>query len=127
MQTPRSKWFKDAELECKCGERKGFHCQTPEFSGAFLSILDRIREDDAWSKPLIVTSALRCESHNYRVGGSKNSYHLQGLAIDLKIKPLEVLPFLDIARRYRLITGIGIGKGFVHLDIAPGKRRFWTY
>jgi uncharacterized protein YcbK (DUF882 family) len=32
---------------------------------------------------LVVTSALRTPTHNKRVGGARNSYHLRGRAVDL--------------------------------------------
>ena len=50
-----------------------------------------------------------------------------GPLFDLKIKIHEMLDFLDLVRGYKKITGIGLSKHFVHLDCAPGKRRFWIY
>ena len=38
----------------------------------------------AFGKPIIVTSGYRCEALNKAVGGTYNSFHLQGRAADIK-------------------------------------------
>ena len=47
------------------------------------NVLDPIRE--SWGKPIIVTSGFRCKDVNDKVGGSKNSQHTFGYAVDLDI------------------------------------------
>ena len=47
-------------------------------------VLDPLRE--AWGSPIIVTSGYRCEELNARVGGVKTSYHLRGMAADIRPK-----------------------------------------
>lgn len=44
--------------------------------------LDEIRE--GYGKPIIITSGFRCNELNKAVGGKDTSYHLQGLAVDIK-------------------------------------------
>ena len=44
-------------------------------------VLDPLRE--RWGVPIYVTSGYRCAELNARVGGSKTSYHLQGMAADI--------------------------------------------
>ena len=46
-----------------------------------LNVLDPLRE--RWGVPIYVNSGYRCEALNARVGGSKTSYHLQGMAADI--------------------------------------------
>ena len=46
------------------------------------NILDPLRE--AYGKPIIVTSGFRCEILNRLVGGSKNSQHRFGMAVDIR-------------------------------------------
>lgn len=46
-----------------------------------LNVLDPLRK--RWGVPIYVTSGYRCEALNARVGGSKTSYHLQGMAADI--------------------------------------------
>ena len=44
-------------------------------------VLDPLRE--RWGVPIYVTSGYRCPELNARVGGSKTSYHLRGMAADI--------------------------------------------
>jgi uncharacterized protein YcbK (DUF882 family) len=68
-----------------------------------------------------VNSGYRCKKHNAEVGGSETSSHLKGLAWDVDCDPSNL--------RYRIlravilsgISRIGIGKGYIHLDIDRGK------
>lgn len=53
--------------------------------------LNEIRE--AYSKPITIVSAARCEKHNKSVGGAQRSAHIEGIAADLKRTP-ELLAFL---------------------------------
>lgn len=46
------------------------------------NILDPLRE--AWGRPIIVSSAYRCEALNKSVGGSKTSQHMTGEAADIR-------------------------------------------
>ena len=47
------------------------------------NVLDPVRE--SWGKPIIVTSGFRCKAVNEKVGGSKNSQHTFGYAVDIDI------------------------------------------
>lgn len=47
-----------------------------------ISRLDEIRE--GYGKPIYVNSGYRCEELNKEVGGEENSYHLKGLAVDIR-------------------------------------------
>ncbi len=47
-----------------------------------IKVLDIIRE--AWGKPIIVNSGYRCPELNAAVKGSKTSWHLQGMASDIR-------------------------------------------
>lgn len=79
--------------------------------------------------PFVITSAIRCDQHNYDVGGARHSTHKTGHAID-------VLCTSD-ADRWTIIRAlinaginrIGDAKTFVHFDNAPyaRKNRFWRY
>lgn len=46
-----------------------------------ISRLNPIRE--LYGHPIYINSGYRCEKLNKKVGGSKRSFHLQGLAVDL--------------------------------------------
>lgn len=64
----------------------------------------------------IITSGYRSPKENERVGGSKNSYHLKGQALDLAFgcsKSLEEIG--NIAKRY--FKGVIVYKKHIHVDI----------
>lgn len=47
-----------------------------------IKVLDIIRE--AWGKPISVNSGFRCPELNVAVKGSKTSWHLKGMAADIR-------------------------------------------
>ena len=74
---------------------------------------------------ITVTSLYRCEKHNAEVGGSPNSFHLKGMAVDiLCAKPDQ--PELIQKLKNAGFGGIGVGFGFVHGDVGP-VRPAWGY
>lgn len=78
---------------------------------------------------LTVTSAYRCFEHNLKVGGTPNSSHLRGLAVDIACGS-DALRFYLVHRALELnVSRIGISKNFIHLDIdrAKNARRIWVY
>lgn len=78
---------------------------------------------------LIVASGYRCETYNERVGGSKTSSHLSGLAVDVACKPSRLRYIIVHAAMDLGINRIGIGNRFIHLDIDRSKdpRVIWLY
>jgi len=104
-----SKYFKDSEIECKCG------CGFIKKSEDLISRLDTVRE--ALGVPIVVTSWCRCPKHNAEVGGEPNSAHLKGLAVDLQAvtgRRKFILVMLLLAHGFKRI---GIDKDFIHADI----------
>lgn len=75
--------FELKEIKCKCG---GKYCSgyPTGFSYELLNQLQNIRNH--FGKAVIITSALRCPTHNANVGGVKNSKHTQGKAVDFYVK-----------------------------------------
>lgn len=47
------------------------------------NVLDPLRE--SWGKPIIITSGFRSKAVNEKIGGSKNSQHTFGYAVDIDI------------------------------------------
>ena len=76
--------------------------------------------------PVYVTSGYRCFEHNQKVGGVVNSYHCIGLAVDIKVKDINLITLLEICENIDF-TGIGFyeKKNFLHLDVRPTKRTRW--
>lgn len=119
MTTKISQYFTADEFACKCGM-----CDA-KIDMYFVLRLDDLRK--AYGKPLMITSGVRCESHNKAIGGAKSSKHLLGIAADI---------YCELATdRYRLLqlayaqrfTGIGIAHNFIHLDIRATDPVTWLY
>ena len=77
---------------------------------------------DALGKPLILTSAYRSPSHNKKVGGAKNSRHMQGDAFDVRMDNHDPHEFEAAARKIGF-TGFGYypKSGFMHIDTGPAR------
>ena len=114
------KHFKADEFRCKC-------CGNLLISMELVILLDNLRE--ALGEPLIIASGYRCSKHNAEVGGSPNSAHLTGKAVDLKINDSRMrFKIMD----YLLSVGIdriGIAKDFIHFDIDEDRPKevIWLY
>lgn len=83
-----------------------------------------------YDKPIVVLSAYRTPAHNKKIGGARNSQHLEGRALDLKPpKGVSVARFYYDIRAHMKefeIKGLGRYKTFVHVDIRPGNVAFWS-
>ena len=93
----------------------------------FLYNLDRARE--LAGIPFVITSAYRTPEKNKEVGGSVNSSHLKGLAVDIRVR--------SSSERYTILNAlicvgfnrIGIGQNFIHVDqdLEKVSNVIWTY
>ena len=93
----------------------------------FLHNLDRARE--LAGIPFVITSSYRTPEKNKEVGGSENSSHLKGLAVDIRVR--------SSSERHTILGSlicvgfnrIGIGQNFIHVDQDPDKASnvIWTY
>ncbi len=74
-------------------------------------------------KPITVLSAYRTPEWNRKIGGARNSQHMEGRALDLR--PPNGTKVYDFYRVIKAIApdcgikGIGLYKTFVHIDIRP--------
>jgi uncharacterized protein YcbK (DUF882 family) len=106
--------FKSTEFDCK-----GKNCcsKTPidiELAG-YLQVIRNY-----YGKAVTINSGYRCQKHNKKVGGTKNSRHTQGMAADIAVKgvkPREVAKFAETIG----VRGIGLYDAFVHIDSRPTK------
>lgn len=75
-------------------------------------------------KPVIITSGYRTPTHNKEVGGAKYSYHMRGMAADIRVKDMTAK---DIAKELDKIVpnecGIIVYKSWVHFDVRKSKYR----
>lgn len=78
-----------------------------------------------FKKPIIVNSGYRSPEHNKAIGGVKNSFHVQGLAADIRPEDLKDLPELQkIADELNPHGGVGFYNTFVHVDVRGEKSRW---
>lgn len=107
--------FTKEEFRCKCGGKYcgGFPAQ-PEKK--LLLLADRVREH--FGAPVIVSSGVRCKTHNAYVGGAGASRHMSGKAMDFTVrgrKASEVLAFVQAQADVRY--AYAIDGSYVHMDV----------
>lgn len=104
-------FFHRREFACKCG------CGCPvEMSRMLVQVADRVRRH--FGTAAIVSSGLRCKTHNAAVGGVSNSRHLVGKAMDFCIQgrtAAQVLAFVQAQPEIRY--AYAIDGQFVHMDV----------
>lgn len=113
--------FHKDEFNCKCG------CHLNNINIELVEELQKVRSE--YGCAMTVSSGTRCPTWNKACGGSENSSHLTGLAVDIAID--------DSVLRHRFMRTIvemgwkriGIAKSFIHLDIDYHKTNpvIWTY
>lgn len=117
-----TKNFKVKEFTCKCG------CGFNIIDQRVINMAQKLRE--FLGVPVRVNSGCRCEKHNAKVGGVKNSKHTKGFAADLScelgsakmfaaVKELHaknLLPELDYCIKY---------KNFIHIDCGGKRKNLW--
>lgn len=110
------KYFKVKEFACKDGSQVVF------IDSYLVLILDILRNEV--KKPIIINSGYRTPARNKAVGGAKYSYHMRGMAADIRI---EGMTAKEIAKKLDKIIphecGIIVYKNWVHLDVRAKKYR----
>lgn len=107
--------FRVKEFACKDGSSITF------IDDYMVTILELLRKE-LGNKPITITSGYRTPTHNAKVGGAKYSYHMRGMAADIRVKgktAKEVAKALD-----KLVGGCGIivYESWVHFDVRDGKK-----
>lgn len=110
------RWFRVKEFACKDGSPVVF------IDEHLVTILDILRSEI--KKPIIITSGYRTPTRNKEVGGAKYSYHMRGMAADIRadgITPKELANKLN-----KIVPdecGIIVYKSWVHFDVRTSKYR----
>ncbi len=110
--------FQRSEFKCKCN-----NCNFNTVDVELIRLLETVRA--RFGKPVTITSAARCASHNKAVGGSDTSQHLLGKAADIVVKdtpPSEVFEFVTAHMPNK--GGFGAYNDFTHVDVRDEKSRW---
>jgi uncharacterized protein YcbK (DUF882 family) len=107
--------FKVKEFACKDGSQVVF------IDDYLYTILDILR--DKLGKPVIITSGYRTPGWNAKCGGAKYSYHMRGMAADIRVNGISAK---ELANKLDEIVPDGCGiivyKSWVHFDVRTGKK-----
>ena len=108
--------FKVKEFACKDGSQVVF------IDSYLVSILDILRNEVG--KPIIINSGYRTPKRNEEVGGAKYSYHMRGMAADIRVDGMSAK---ELANKLNEIVpdecGIIVYKSWVHFDVRTSKYR----
>lgn len=118
-------YFTEEEFACKCD--RGDKCTSVDkkIDPVLRIKLNGMRRE--LGEAIILTSAIRCPYWNKKVGGVDDSQHVLCAAVDVKTKNAEHAARIVVLAIKHGITGIGVAKGFVHLDVRPGRLRIFDY
>ena len=80
-------------------------------------------------RSITITSGYRSPSHNLKVGGAKDSFHIRGMAADIQVSgmtPKQVYDAIEklIKEGKMKEGGLGLYKSWVHYDFR-GRRIRW--
>lgn len=107
--------FKVQEFACRDGSQVVF------IDDYLYTILDILR--NKLGKPVIITSGYRTPEWNAKCGGAKYSYHMRGMAADIRVdgmSPKELAKELD--KIVESSCGIIVYNNWVHFDTRDGKK-----
>ncbi len=112
------KYFKLSDFDCQeTGEN--------EMDIEFIRKLDQLRENCGF--PFIITSGYRSKNHSIEARKAVPGTHARGIAADIKVS--------GGAQRYQIVKnamamgfgGIGVAKGFIHVDTRDSYPVMWKY
>lgn len=110
-----TKHFKVKEFACKDGSQVVF------IDDYLYTILDILR--NKLGKPVIITSGYRTPEWNAKCGGAKYSYHMRGMAADIRVNGMSAK---EVAKELDKIAEDGCGiivyNNWVHFDVRDGKK-----
>lgn len=114
--------FKKSEFDCK---DTGENAMTHEF----MVKLQLLREKCGFT--FVITSGFRSVKHSVEVKKTRGGTHTKGLACDIRANGSQAYEIVHQALKLGF-TGVGVHRGFVHLDIATKKDGFdrpwlWPY
>lgn len=117
-----SKYFSEAEFN-RCSPS----CSLQDMRQELMDVVDEVRRRAGI--PLIASCAYRSKEWDVARGRSGNSAHTKGLGIDIVANSSATRMKIVSAALSAGVRRIGIGKGFVHLDIDESlpQNVMWHY
>lgn len=118
----------EAKEEYKYFKIEDFDCQETgenEMNPKFIHKLDHLRQVCGF--PFIVTSGYRSKNHSAEKSKANPGTHAQGIACDIAVSGgRQRMQIVKHAAALNF-TGIGVAKGFVHVDIRDTNSVLWSY
>lgn len=113
------KYFRREEFACK-------HTGENKIKDRFITRLDELRELCGF--PFVITSGYRSPEHPEEASKPNGpGTHSKGIAADIKVtNGVERRIIIDAALEMEF-HGIGVAKGFVHVDDRTDTPVIWTY
>lgn len=103
------------------------HGTKADINVSLVATLTRLEESLGFDLPF--TSGFRCPECNKKAKGKENSAHLKGQAVDINCR-ISSLRYQILYHCFLAgVDRIGIGKGFLHIDISIDLPRnvTWLY
>jgi uncharacterized protein YcbK (DUF882 family) len=134
-QKQLTKNFNISEFRCKDGTDvpDDLENNVQKLAEQLQIIRDRLELEVGRPIPTRITSGYRTQSHNTKIGGAKNSFHLKAMASDIYVEK-ELMQHLFILINELIDTNEIIAGGitfyrnrkfpFIHYDI-QGRKRTW--
>ena len=121
----KKSWVNFSPEEVSCS-----HCQKLKVDTGLMDLLQKAREELG---PIKINSFYRCSEHNSAISKTgKSGPHTTGKATDIFIaNSQERKRFIDYFASK--VTGLGIAKGFIHIDLLNAEDGFemrpnsWIY
>ena len=123
------RYFRYEEFDCKCkkcrANSEGLGIDIMDLD--FLMMLDDARHKAGIA--FVITSGVRCSSHNRASGGKKDSAHLHGFAADIACNDSRSRGYMIGALYEAGFNRIGVHREFLHVDDEPSKEAdlLWLY
>ena len=112
------RYFTKAEFACK-------HTGKNETKDSFIHSLDQLRHVCGF--PFTITSGYRDKTHPEELGKAVPGQHNRGVAADVRVTGgMQRRKIVEMAFVVGF-TGIGVSKGFVHLDKRNTQPMLWSY
>jgi uncharacterized protein YcbK (DUF882 family) len=124
--TPTDGYIRESIKEISIAMRDGRTDAVKTINKRTLDIISALQRTLKPRKPTHLISGYRSPVTNRRVGGAKESYHVKGMASDIKMPGVGYSRLLRAAKR---LKAGGVGRytrsGFVHVDCGP--IRYWGH